>query len=190
MSRVVRVVLSVLAIGVGLGLLALGHDVRAWGQAELAAPSATWLPGDPAAGLVGTDDDLALRRAERAFAAAIRPSESYDVQGRARRRAAAEHALAEVVDAGSPAAASRAGNLLGILAATAGGADPAAAEQRAVGAFDAAIRGDARNDDAKFNLELLLRRIDAGVTEAPGFGSGDLGDALAGAGAGRPGTGF
>ena len=57
--------------------------------------------------------------------------------------------------------------------------------------FDAAIRADGANADAKYNLELLLRRIRVvGSREGAGSGSGDLGDALAGAGCGTPGSGY
>ena len=191
--RVLRVVLSVAALALGLVALSLAHDVRAWGQpgAGDGRPVSTWLPGDTASNLVGLEDDIALRRGERAFARAVDPQQTFD-RDRVRSRGEAEVALAEAIDVGSPRQASRAGNLVGILAATNDGvADVDAAERRAAGAFDAAIRGDPTNVDARYNLELLFRRlVVVGQREGPGLGSGNVGDSLRGAGAGRPGAGY
>ena len=82
--------------------------------------------------------------------------------------------------------------LLGILAATDDSeADASVADKRAAETFEAAIRADPTNEDAKYNLELVLRRIKVvGSREGAGGSSGDFGDSLPGAGAGLPGSGY
>ena len=202
---VVRVALGASAIALGALALGLAHDVRAWdraladGDAQFAQTAraarwtpGTWLPGDPAARLTGLEDDVLLREAERAFVVASGAPLGFDNgRRRAQLRVQAELALSEVIATGTPVQASRAGNLTGILAGTPGSGDVVASEQAAAEAFDAAIRADGANTAAKFNLELLLRRIRVvGSREGAGGGSGDLGDALAGAGSGRPGSGY
>jgi hypothetical protein len=188
-----RVVLSVAALALGLVAFSLAHDVRAWGRpgAGDGRAASTWLPGDPAAKLVGLEDDIALRRGERAFARAADPQQTFQ-RDRVRSRAEAEVALSEVVDIGSARQASRAGNLIGILVATSDEvADVDATERRAAATFDAAIRADPTNIDARYNLELLFRRlIVVGQRQGSGLGSGTLGESLRGAGASRPGAGY
>jgi hypothetical protein len=202
----VRIAAGVAAVVAGIAVLALAHDLRRTshavgrGDAVYAADpasarwsSATWFPAGVALRALGLDDDLALRRAEQAFRTAAATPFGYDNGRRQTRlRALAELALSDVVASGSPAQASRAGNLLGILAATARGTDGVPAdERRAADTFDAAIRADPGNTDAKHNLELLLRRIKVvGEREGAGGSSADLGDSLAGAGAGLPGSGY
>jgi hypothetical protein len=192
--KALRIALSLAALALGVVALALAHDVRAWDRAiDDGRAGSTWLPGDPASDLLALDDDLALRRGERAFALAVATPGGFDPGAmRAQRRAAAELALSEAVDLGSAREASRAGNLLGILAATVDDfADPGPAERGAALIFDAAIRADTSNVDAKYNLELLFRRIVVvGTQEGPSYGSGNLGDSRAGAGAGTPGSGY
>jgi hypothetical protein len=202
----VRFVLSVAAVALGATALGLAHDVRSWDRAigrgdarfarepDSAYWDATgWLPGDAGADVLSLADDLALRRAEQAFAVARAAPAGFDNgRRRAQLRAEAELALSDVVATGSRSQASRAGNLLGILAVTTDGeADAAAGEQRALDTLDAAIRADPTNTDAKYNLELLLRRIRVvGSREGAGGGSGNRGDSRAGAGSGTPGSGY
>lgn len=186
-----RITLALAAVALGLVSLAAAHDVTAWKNAAGGGRAgSTWLPGDPAARVLALEDDVALRRGERAFAEAFRPTMGFgsDLE-RARKRGQAEAALSRAIDLGSARQASRAGNLLGILAATAN--DPGPVEQQAVGTFDAAIRADGENVDAKYNLELLFRRIVVlGPREGAGSGSGNRGRSRAGAGAGMPGFGY
>jgi len=200
-----RAVVSLAAIVLGAIALVLAHDIHSTdaaivrGDARYAKAggsvqweASTWLPGGVATGTLRLADDLALRRAEQAFVVARAATAGFDNgRRRSQQRAAAELALSEVVATGTPAQASRVGNLLGILAATAESEDAAESERRAAESFDAAIRADETNADAKYNLELLLRRIRVvGSREGAGSGSPDLGDALAGAGSGRPGSGY
>lgn len=202
-----RAILGGAAVLAGGVALLLAHDLRAWqsgvdrgdaryGAAPAAArwTAATWLPRDPALHVLALEDDLGLRAAERAFSVAAAAPVGYDNgQRRTRLRGLAELALSDTAVAGSPSQASRAGNLLGILAATGSDAqaDAGDAEKRAADVFDAAIRADPTNEAAKFNLELMLRRVRVvGEREGAGGSSGDLGDALEGAGAGLPGSGY
>jgi hypothetical protein len=188
-----RIGLSLAALALGVVALALAHDVRAWDRAiDDGRAGTTWLPGDPASGLLSLEDDLALRKGERAFAIALATPRGFETDAkRARRRAESELALSEAVDLGSAHQASRAGNLLGILGATGDYvSDPDSAERRAASIFDAAIRADNANVDAKYNLELLFRRIVIGTRDGPSSGSGNPDDSRDGAGAGRPGSGY
>jgi hypothetical protein len=181
------------------------HDVRAWkdaladGDARFAAEparaewtAATWLPGDPAGRLLHTGDDVGLRRAVQAFVVAdARRAEFDGGERRAADRAAAEVALAGVAATGSARQASQANDLLGVLFNTGGrltGGETAS--ERSLAAFDAAVRADPSNTDAKYNLELLLRRLRAiGVRRGPGQGSGAA-TGRRGAGSGTPGRGY
>lgn len=198
--------LVVPAIVAGTVALVLAHDVRAWGngldrgdRTYATRPKAaqwrasTWLFDGAARRSLAIGDDLALRRAEQAFSIAVSTPRGLDNGARrAQLRASAELALSDVVASGSAAEASRAGNLLGILAATTSDrADASETDRRAGDLFDAAIRADPTNVAAKANLELLLRRIRVvGVREGPSNGSGNRGDSLEGAGAGEPGSGY
>jgi hypothetical protein len=201
-----RIVLGVVSLVLGLAALTLAHDIRSWhegvdqGDARFAETpaaarweAATWLPGDPAHSLLSIRDDLAVRSGEKAFVVAMTAPQGYD-EGRrkAQLRGLAELELSDALANGSPAQSSRAGNLLGILAASDDSqADASVTERRAAETFEAAIRADPANEDAKYNLELILRRIKVvGSREGAGGSSGDFGDSLPGAGAGLPGSGY
>jgi hypothetical protein len=194
--RPLRLAAAVALVIVAAVLAVAAHDVLSW-RSALARPepaqAAPWLPGDPARRLLALDDDLALRRAVHAFAAAQATPRGYD-NGvtRTRARAAAEVALSDVAAFGAPARASQAGNLLGVLVAGSGHVTGGVtADDRAREAFEAAVRRDPANLDAKYNLELLLRRTRATATrEGPGNGSGALGQGRRGAGSGSPGRGY
>jgi hypothetical protein len=150
------------------------------------------VPGDPARSLLAVADDLRLRDALRLYAVARATPEGFDNgQKRAEIRAHAEVALAEVTSRGSASQASVAANLLGVLLTAATGSGAAAAEERARASFDAAIRADPTNEDAKYNLELLLRRQRiVGTRAGHTNGSGARGASRRGAGAGTPGSGY
>ncbi len=201
-----RIAVGVGALVLGVAALTLAHDLRAWqggtdrGDRRFATQpdvarweAGTWLPGDPARTMLSLDDDLAVRNGEKAFAVALAAPTGYD-DGRqkSRLRGLAELALSDALATGSPAQASRAGNLVGILAATDdSGSDASVSDRRAAETFEAAIRADPGNEDAKYNLELILRRIKVvGSREGAGGSSGDFGQSLTGAGAGLPGSGY
>jgi hypothetical protein len=201
-----RFALAAGAAALAVGALLLADDVRSWdealreGDARLAqAPAASrWqgdavLPGDPARRLLGLGDDLALRRALRAFLVAERTPRAFDGGlRRTRARSAAEAELAEVAAGGQRRHGSLAQNLFGVLVFRTGRvADGSTGEERSVAAFETAVRLDSGNADAKHNLELLLQRARArGTREGPGTGSGPRGTGRRGAGAGAPGRGY
>jgi hypothetical protein len=200
------VVAGLVLTALGVILLALSHDLRGWDRALAEGDggferrpagarwsASSWLPGDPVRDALAVDDDLRLRRAVQAYAIAAGMTPGLDNGARqARTRAAAEIALADVTASGSSTQASQAGNLLGVLVATADRApDAAATEDRAGETFGTAIRADPENADAKYNLELILRRIRVvGVREGPANAAGNRGDSRRGAGSGAPGSGY
>jgi hypothetical protein len=204
--RVWRLVAGTLAIFLGVAALALAHDIRAWsvaidrGDERFSVQpggarweAASWLPGNPALRTIRAVDDLSVRRGEKAFAVALAAPRGFDNGRRqAQLRALAELELSDTIGRGSAVQSSRASNLSGILAAdTETADDPAVGERQAAETFEAAIRADPANEDAKHNLELLLRRIRVvGSREGAGGSAGYLGDSLTGAGAGLPGSGY
>jgi hypothetical protein len=194
-------VLAVAAVVAALGALdarawerTLARDDAAFGETPLRVrwDAATRLPGDPARAALALDDDLALRRAVRSFLAldaVPRGVDNGDLRGRA--RAVAQLALADVASNGSPTQSSQANDLLGVIAAGGGRVAGVSASERARAAFEAAVRADPSNVAAKYNLELVVRRMRArGVREEPGKGSGPGSRGRRGAGAGTPGRGY
>jgi hypothetical protein len=193
--RPLRLAIAVVLVAVAAVLALAVHDVLAWRStlAGTGTSASHLLPGDPARSVLSIEDDLALRNAVHAFVAAESTPRGYDFgESRTRARATAEIALSDIVARGSPARASQAGNLLGVLVAAGGRVTGGVtADDRARGAFEAAVRADPANVDAKYNLELLLRRTRATATrQGPGQGSGALGHGRRGAGSGTPGRGY
>jgi hypothetical protein len=177
-------------------VLAVGaHDVLAW-RSALAHDRTTasaWLPGDPALGALALSDDVQLRRAIHSFDVAEATGLGFDFgETRDRVRSAAEVRLSDVAASREAVAASQAGNLLGVLVAAAGKVTGGVtADDRALDAFETAVRRDPSNTPAKYNLELLLRRTRATSTrKGAGNGAGSLGRGQRGAGAGTPGRGY
>jgi hypothetical protein len=201
-SALVGALLLVVAIVLGLA----AHDAWAWrsqlrdGDRRLERdPKAaswradTWLPDDPVRSLAGLDDGLQVRRAVRFFQIAQHTGNGFDAGAtRSRVRADAEVALSDAADHGPAASASQASNLLGVLVIRGGQVvGGVTADDRARSAFEAAIRRDPSNTEAKYNLELLLRRTTAQATrQGQGNGTGSLGRGRRGAGAGTPGRGY
>jgi hypothetical protein len=144
--------------------------------------------------LVGLDDDIALRRAIRQFAIAIRVPRGFDngVQ-RARTRALAEASLELVLLHGSPRQVAQADVLLGVLAFGTSSAPVGvtAPGERSVEAFAEAARLDPGNLAAKFDLELALRALaPKGTRPGSNPSAAGTGAGRHGAGAGVPGRGF
>jgi hypothetical protein len=196
----VRLAVSVALLAVAAVLAVAAHDVLSWRSAlaggdarSTPAPASPWLPADPARTLLALDDDLALRHAVHAFVVAQATPHGFD-NGvtQTRVRAAAEVALSDVAAFGTPAQAAQTGNLLGVLVAGSGRVTGGVtADDRARAAFEAAVRRDLTNVDAKYNLELVLRRTRATATrQGPGTGSGAGGQGRRGAGSGTPGRGY
>ena len=202
MNRKWLVAACVAAAGAAACSAAIAHDARSWrdglkrgdevyshAPAQARWAPHTWLPGDPVGRAVGASRDVALRRAVQLYVAAIQAHRGFDAgETRSRVRSAAESALAAVATEGSPAAASQANDLLGVLEALGPGNT---ADELALASFRAAVRADPANLDAKTNLELALRRLRATqVRQGPGTGSGARGTGRRGAGSGTPGRGY
>jgi hypothetical protein len=185
---------------VALVALAVAHDARSWrsaisrGDVRFAQTqsarwaSNAWLPGDPVERLLGVENEVALRRAVVAFVVADHAGRGFDNgEHRARVRSAATVALADVAADGSRSQSAQANDLLGVLVSSGGGT----ADEQAIAAFQAAVRADPSNADAKYNLELALRRaLPTGIRRGPGNGSGTGGTGRRGAGSGTPGRGY
>jgi hypothetical protein len=169
--------LSLLCVAAGAWLLMLALDARTWRTTvarddlrfrALPAHRGLWkprtsLPGDPAGALLGTGDTLAYRRALQFFWYSRIGSNPEERQDSPTLRAHAEQRLQDLIAQGLSAhERSYAANLLGVLVVTTPttAQDKGAIEEilkRAAGYFQQAIRIDGRNDDAKLNLELVLR---------------------------------
>ena len=188
---VIRAALALLCVIAALVALALWIDVGRWDGAT--SPPHT-LVGNVAEDVLGTRDDITLRRAIKTFIAAENTPYGFDNgANQARVRALAQGSIADVVATAPPRNASVADDLLGVLAwggvqAPTGAVDPA---DRAVAAFTDAARLDPTNTDATFNLEVALRALAAhGVRAGPSPSSGPRGTGHSGAGAGLPGSGY
>ena len=207
MRRAAGLALAALALALGAGLALLGRDIERWRDVVAtddlrlgAAPAASdlWrangvVPFAAARKVLALDDDLAYRDAVALFTLS-RPREPVGADARlAALRAAAQMELREVAELDpDPTRRSQAANLVGVLAIAEPRQD---ASQRVtflqggVASFQIAVNLDPGNDDAKFNLELALRRLRAepGGNEAgrvPGR------EGATGAGAGTPGSGY
>jgi hypothetical protein len=183
----------------------LATDVRGWhtaitrGDAAYATrPSrATWTPhtriDDAAESILGTSDDLRQRRAVQSFVGAsklhLRLDNALEVEGA---RGGAQDRLETVARSHDPATASQALTLLGVLAfrsSASGGAQSQV--DAALSDFTDAVRLDPRNENAAFNLELLLRLTAAhGRRVENGEGGGFGRSGRHGAAGGRSGSGY
>ncbi|HEY1369167.1 MAG TPA: hypothetical protein VGF23_18730 [Gaiellaceae bacterium] len=197
-------VVAVLAAAAVLVAILAG-DVRssrsalATGDAVFAAaPSrATWDAherlGATAESLLGTRDDLALRRALQLYVDAsklhLRLDNATEVESA---RARAQDALARAARTLDPARRAQALNLLGILAfRTAAGGGAQSQVDAALSDFEDAVRADPRNEEAAYDLELLLWLTKAkGLRVEPGQGGGFGRTGRRGAGGGQPGAGY
>jgi hypothetical protein len=202
--RPVRLLVAGGCLALALVLALFAADLRAWhdamrdGDLRYAArsvPAPGWtaettLPGGLSRRVAGVDDDRALREALVAYR---RVGASSDILRKRRARAIAEAQLLDIAASGSPAQGSQASNLLGVLtfADATSGRRAGTPIERSVAAFREAIRLDPDNADAKTNLELLLRLIEArGSRLGPNPNPGPRGSGRHGAGTGAPGRGY
>jgi hypothetical protein len=195
-------------IAIAVVALLFSSDLHAWraavarGDAGFARrPSrARWaastiLPGDPALRLLGFRDQLALRQAAKRFAKVAAEGNGLDNgYSESADRGALETVLTNLAGSDDAQVASAADNMLGILAFAdsrqLGPSGPAPVE-RSVADFQAAIQAEPSNADAKFNLELLLRRLlTRGVRPGSNPSIGGNGKGHRGAGGGVPGRGY
>ena len=200
-----RLVAAAALAALAVVAILLAADVRSW-EAALSggdvvyaeAPTrATWSPdtnlGGIAGRLLGTADDVAARRALRVYRNAAATHARLDNATAVQTaRARAQDALLQAAAGGDPERAAQARVLLGIL--TFGSSASGGEEDQVEGAmadFTDAIRADAANEDAKFDLELLLRLSAAhGTRPGQGVGGGFGRGGRHGAGGGSPGRGY
>jgi len=197
---------ALLALAVFAALL--GHDVRAWRSGVDVADltfaqtprSASWtartlLPGDPAKSVLGLSSQLAFRRAARSFTAVVKLGNGFDNGfSEGRQRSALEARLDRLSRGPDARIDSEAENLLGVLAfadSQQRGPNAPTPVERSLAAFQAAVRLDPRNEDAKRNLEWLNQQLVAkGSRRGSNGSSGGPGKGRRGAGGGVPGRGY
>lgn len=167
------------------------------------APSAggLWQPSGLAPSQVtrevlGVDDDLAFRKAVRALRLSQRDDPADSDPEAILRRAKAQELLEDVIaHDDNPRRVSRAMNMLSVLLLSTPAADReerVATQRVALANLVKAIEIDPSNNEAKFNLEVLLRRragvqqVQGGPTPNPSSGQG----ASQGAATGPPGKGY
>ena len=169
--RTSRLWLAVLALVAAALLLVLGLTVRARSD----------------------DGESRLRAAVASYEVAAASGRGFD-NGltRASLRSRAEALLTDVAIGKDRKAAAQADVLLGVLAA--GGGRSAAGDtpdELSRNLFETAVRLDGGNVAAKFDLELVVRRLRVvGARTGAGQGSGPRGGGRRGAGAGLPGRGY
>jgi hypothetical protein len=134
--------------------------------------------------LLGTHNDVRLREALH-----LRLDNAVDVESA---RARAQDALERLSRDHNPRRASQALTLLGILAFEASAAgDSQSQVDAAISDFTDAVRDDPTNQEAAYDLELLLRLATAnGSRVQPGLGGGFGTIGRRGAGGGQPGSGY
>ena len=195
-----------------LGLALLARDVAASRSALSAgdveyriSPERTGLwrgstvvPFDLAARLLGTEDDVAIRRAVRSvrLARLADPTVSVSDPRVALLRNDAQARLDEIVaDATDREQQSRAAGLLGVIGLSrlvTETQDRVALLSASIATLQLAIALDPENDDAKYNLEYALQRA-RGIQLTEGGGGQNPspgGSGSAGAGAGDAGSGY
>ena len=202
-----------LALVVALVVLAafaalLAHDLRAWrsgmdaGDLTFAQSprSASWrsptlLPGDPAKSILDLSAQLSFRAAARSFTAVVKLGNGFDNGfSEGRQRSALEAKLDRLSRGPDGRIDSEAENLLGVLAfadSQQHGPNGPTPIERSLAAFQAAVRLDPLNEDAKRNLEWLNQQLVAKGSRLGSNGSsGGPGKGRRGAGGGVPGRGY
>lgn len=192
-------VLTLLAVETARSRDALASGDERYAAAPLDAD--LWRPGALGAAslsrpMLGIDDDLAYRRAVRAMRLSQRDTPTNSDVEVILRRVRAQRLLQRVATGDpDPRRRSRAMNLLGVLVLSTPAAnreERVTMQQVALGALQKAIALDPGNDEAKFNLEVLLRRragvqnVQGGPTPSPSEGQGRS----RGAATGPPGRGY
>ena len=199
-----------LALALGLGLLALdvtrSRDALAQDDVQFRISpervglwrASTVVPSGLAVSLIGTEDDVELRRAVRSvrLARLDDPTVSVSDPEVALLRNDAQARLDAIVAGDADAATkSRAAGLLGVIGLSRLGSetqDRVALLSATVANLQLAIALDPSNDEAKYNLELALQRS-RGVQLTEGAGGQNPtpgGSGSSGAGAGDPGSGY
>ena len=203
-----RLVVAGVLLVLGIFAVMLAADLRSWrsaistGDTRFAQlpqsafwQASTFLPGDPALHILGLQDELAFRHAAKRFQKVSTAGNGVDngyTQSQA--RGVLENQLEALTSSPNKLQASEASNLLGILSfldtRASGPAAPAPVE-RTVADFQAAVQLDPTNENAKFNLELLLHDLLAkGIRPGSNASNGGPGKGHKGAAGGTPGRGY
>ena len=199
-----------LVLALAIGLLALdvtrSRDALAYGDVQYRISperlglwrASTIVPSDPAISIIGTEDDVELRRAVRSvrLARLDDPTVSVSDPEIALLRNDAQARLDALVAGDTDTKTkSRAAGLLGVIGLSRLGSetqDRVALLSATVANLQLAIALDPTNHDAKYNLELALQRS-RGVELTEGAGGQNPspgGSGSSGAGAGDPGSGY
>jgi hypothetical protein len=204
----VRVALALVLLALAAFVILLAVDLRAWQGAVrsgdtryVQAPgTASWaastvVPFRLGERILGLQGQLAFRRAAQSFVVVKAAGNGLDNgYSESRARGELEAELAELAQGSNRVRDAEADNLLGILAfldSQENGPSAPAPVDRSVGDFQAAVQMDPANEDAKFNLEWLLRELLA-HGERSGSNASSSGPAKGhtGAGGGTPGRGY
>jgi hypothetical protein len=206
--RPVALGLAVVALAAAAFLVVLGLDVLRWRgdleQADLrfeavAGERDMWradtiLPARLSRSLLDVDEDVQFREVLQQFGLA-RVRQSPRDQRDLAKRGAVETELSRIAEMSmGPQRLSRVANLSGALSfeeARFDDAQRATFLRRSLAEFRQAIKLDPANEDAKYNLELVLRLIVSAQNESGAGGGGARGDTEAsGAGAATSGSGY
>jgi hypothetical protein len=157
--------------------------------------ASTLLPFHVAEHVLALPGQLVFREAAQSFVAVNAAGNGYDNgYSESRTRGELEATLTSIAAGPNTLRDSEADNLLGILAfadSQQNGPNGPAPVERSVADFQAAVQLDPANTDAKFNLELLLRRLVAeGVRTGSNSSSSGPSTGHQGAGGGLPGSGY
>ena len=215
LPRELLLVLAAACLVLAAGLALVAVDVARW-RSTIAADDVRFTAGAPTTGwrprtlapfragerLLAVEDDVAFRR----MLGLLRASKLTDLTVSdpvlaIRRTELSERLESIVVHDPDPVLRSRASSLLGVVSVVAWSSTPPQGTQQldrselllaAVASFEQAIALDPENDDAKYNLQLMLQRgegllpTEAAAGRNPSAG----GKGSRGAGAGAPGSGY
>ena len=206
--RPIRIAVAALLLALATFVVLLASDLHAWRRAVQSGDTrfvqspgnATWttsaiIPFRLAEGILGLSSQIAFREAAQSFVVVKAAGNGLDNgYSESRNRGVLEAELARLAGGSNRLRDSQAENLLGILAfidSEENGPTGPAPVDRSVGDFQSAVQLDPTNEDAKFNLKLLLHDLVAhgersganGSTSGPAKGH-------TGAGAGTPGRGY
>lgn len=208
MRRALALPLAAVALAAAAFLVVLGVDVLIWrgdiDQADLrfeavAGERDMWradtiLPAQLSRDLLDVDEDVQFREVLQQFGLARVRQPPRDQRDLAK-RGAVETELARLGELSlGPERLSRIANLSGTLSFEEARFDEgqrATFLRRSLAEFREAIKLDPANEDAKYNLELVLRLIQNAQNESSAGGGGARGDTQAsGAGAATSGSGY
>ena len=206
-SRHLPLVGAAALVGLALLLALLARDIRAWNETipeadrafQVRPGAAVWEPDGLAIGglsraLLGLDEDLRLREAAQTFRRS-RPRAGLERRPKELSLGTSAQVAFGALQRGDHAVEIRssAANELGILALADALADPTQAQtlsKRAVQKFTEAITLDPANEEARFNLELVLTLLDTGDSRLKSLDEQSGSGPSAGSGGGTGGSGL